>query len=166
MIMKAVTKKTLFLILIFLSTIEFLSAKSKKSSEVKIMYVSVETLPIKSKASALSSRLYDLSYGAPVFILDQKKSWSKICSVDNENISGWVSTKALTKKKLIASEQDVTTDAEELSLAGKGFNKHLEVAYSEEYDISFDLIDEIESHSISEEEAITFIEAGKLSIQE
>ena len=50
--------------------------------------------------------------------------------------------KSLTKKKLISSDKNVTTNADELALAGKGFSKTIENAYSEEYEVSFDKVDE------------------------
>ena len=96
--------------------------------------------------------------------MEQKKSWAKIQSIDNEEIIGWVNAKSLTKKKLIASEGNADTNANELALAGKGFNKAIEGAYSEEYEVSFDQVDEIEGYSLSDEELVDFIREGKLNL--
>ena len=154
-------KHYLAAILIVLFT-ALLPAKSKK--EVKILYVSVGSLSVKDKASFFSSDVGELTYGDPVYMLDETKSWTKIQSVDSDEVIGWVSSKSLTKKKLIASDKNVTTDADELALAGKGFSKTIENAYSEEYDVSFDKVDEIEENSVSNIETVDFIEQGNLQL--
>ena len=155
-------KKHFLLVFLIILFTTLLTAKSKK--DVKLMYVSVGELSVKDKASFFASDVGELSYGAPVYVLDEKKSWTKIQSVDTDELIGWVSEKSLTKKKLISSDKNVTTNADELALAGKGFSKTIENAYSDEYDVSFDKVDEIEENSISNIETIDFIEQGNLQL--
>ena len=64
-------KHFLLVFLLFLFT-ALLTAKSKK--DVKLMYVSVGELSVKDKASFFASDVGELSYGAPVYVLDEKKS--------------------------------------------------------------------------------------------
>lgn len=155
-------KKHFFLFILFILISASLSAKSKK--ETKPFYVSVDSLSVRDKASFFGEETAELSYASPVYLLDEKKSWAKIQSIDDEEIIGWVNAKSLTKKKLIASEGNADTNANELALAGKGFNKAIEGAYSEEYEVSFDQVDEIEGYSLSDEDLVDFIREGKLNL--
>lgn len=157
-------KKHVLVISLFMLISALLPAKGKKDN--KPMYVSVVSLSVKDKASFFASEVGQLSYGEPVFVLAEKKSWTKIQSIDQEEIIGWVSEKSLTKKKLIASEGNVDTNADELALAGKGFSKAIEGAYSEEYDVSFDVVDEIEDNTVSDDEVLDFLKEGKLNLPE
>lgn len=59
----------------------------------------------------------------------------------------------------------VSTNAAELSLAGKGFNSAVEAAYEDEFDVSFELVDEVEKNSVSEDDTITFIMQGNLRLE-
>jgi len=60
----------------------------------------------------------------------------------------------------------VSTNAVELSLAGKGFNSAVEAAYEDEFDVSFELVDEVEKNSVSEDDTITFIIQGNLRLED
>lgn len=159
-------KRFLFIFSILFSvTYLFAAPENKSSDKDKVMYVAIESLSVKTKASITGKEIGILNYGDKVIVTNEKGSWSKI-SFDKETLEGWVNTSSLTKKKIIASENKVSTNANELALAGKGLNSTVEATYGVEYEINYDLVDEIENNQVSEEEVIEFIEEGKLLLVE
>ena len=60
----------------------------------------------------------------------------------------------------------VTTNPSELALAGKGFNSAVEAAYEDEFEVSFELVDEIEQNGVSEDTTIAFIIQGNLRLED
>ena len=170
------------------------SAPKQKSQ--KFMYVAVEELGLKNKAGITAKQIDTLMYGARVVVLDEKGSWSKIQIWNDASVTGWVNSGSLTKKKIIVAnvttnadqlalagkanegqlrpqidvednyDKRVSTNATELSLAGKGFNSAVEAAYEDEFDVSFELVDEVEKNSVSEDDTITFIIQGNLRLED
>lgn len=163
----------------FISVSVFSASKSKSQ---KLMYVAVEKLDLKNKASITAKQTASLDYGSRVIILDEKGSWCKIQLLEDDSINGWVNSGSLTKKKIIVasskvgssaddeidgnSGKRVSTNASELSLAGKGFNSAVEAAYEDEFDVNFALVDQIEKNGVSEEDTIAFIIEGNLRLDE
>ena len=161
---------------LFISVGLFSAPKSKSQ---KIMYVAVEKLDLKNKASITAKQTSSLDYGSRVIILDEKGSWCKIQLIGDDSVNGWVNSGSLTKKKIIVAstkvgsstddeniEKRVSTNASELSLAGKGFNSAVEAAYEDEFDVNFELVDQIEKNGVSEEDTIAFIIQGNLRLDE
>ena len=170
------------------------SAPKQKSQ--KFMYVAVEELGLKNKAGITAKQIDTLMYGSRVVVLDEKGSWCKIQLWNDASVTGWVNSGSLTNKKIIVAnvttdadqlalagkgnegklrpqidvednyDKRVSTNATELSLAGKGFNSAVEAAYEDEFDVSFELVDEVEQNSVSEEDTITFIMQGNLRLED
>ena len=125
----------------------------------KRMYVSVDKASVKAKGSLFSEEIGELHYGDVVFVKAQRKDWFKIES--DQGISGWITASALTKKKLASEGNRITTNAEELSLAGKGFNTGIEADFDNS-DVSYEKVDEMEANSVDFGEAMEFIKEGNL----
>ena len=70
---------------------------------------------------------------------------------------------ALTSKKIKDKNNAASADADEIALAGKGFNSTIEAVYAEEFEVSFDIVDYIETLGADTEEAVEFARAGKLN---
>ena len=70
---------------------------------------------------------------------------------------------ALTSKKIKDKASATSANADEIALAGKGFNSTIEAVYAEEYSMNFDIVDYIETLGAGQEEAIAFAKAGNLN---
>lgn len=156
--MKTFLKKLqfLFLMVLFTGTVY---AKSV------FMYVSAQKISIKSKASLTSSDIGELNYGDKVSVVKTKGNWVLVETTDDQNVAGWINANAVTSKKINAAAKKVSTDANEITLAGKGFNSSIEAKYEDEYDLPFDKVDEIEENKISFDETVEFITEGKLFLE-
>ncbi len=124
-------------------------------------YVSVQTLAIKEKASNKSKTVASVSYGDEVTVSKTSGKWSLVSPKSSPSVSGWVSTSALSKRKIVKGKA-VTTDASEISLAGKGFSEGLEAEYSKNGTTDYASVDLIEQNLISESDQQAFITEGQL----
>lgn len=156
------SKKTI----VFLSiTILFFSVSpvfAKPFSE-KNMYVSVENVPLKTKASAASKTITFLEYASSVTVINEKGSWYEVTLTDDSSVTGWIASTALTKRKITSAQKDVNTDAHEIALAGKGFNAAVEESYSQTHESHFAEVDLIENNLLEEDIVLDFLSKGNLN---
>ncbi|MBO4859225.1 MAG: SH3 domain-containing protein [Treponema sp.] len=122
-------RNLIILFCILLVGVKLFSAPKKKES--KVMYVAVEELVLKNKASITGRQCGSLIYGSRVFVTDEKGSWCKITAFDDDSITGWVNSGSLTRKKIIVAS-NTTTNADQLALAGKGSVNKLRSPYDDE----------------------------------
>lgn len=153
--MKSIFKKLTLLFVLFLS----LNSAYAKS---KTMYICLEPAVLREKASAVSSKIHELEYGTPVYVIQEKKNWALVCDVEDDSVSGWVPATALSKKKIVAKGSKTSADADEIALAGKGFNSTIEAVYSDEFEIDYSSVDYVESLQTSEASVVKFIKEGQL----
>lgn len=156
-IMKTIFKKLnlLMLFVLFTGTIY---------AKANYMYVSAQKISIKAKASLMAADVGQLNYGDKVILVKIKGNWALIETTDDLNIAGWVNMNTVTNRKINAATK-ITTDADEITLAGKGFNSSIEARYEDEYDLPFDEVDEMEKNEISFDETVDFIKQGKLFLE-
>lgn len=152
--------KKIFAILILIFCVFGLFAKSEPK-----MYVSVEEAILKEKPSFFSKSTNSVFYGEEVIVLDTKGSWKKVQLTGNSSVFGWISESSLTKKKILASESKVTASADEIALAGKGFNAEIEAEYKKQGTTNYDAVDKLEEKSVSFENSLDFMLDGKLENQ-
>lgn len=145
-------KKILFFIVMIACT-SFIYAKPKK------MYVSAEKINLKSSTSFFAKQLESLDYGQQVLVLETKGKWSKVQPVENAEISGWISSSLLSKRKLISSFNNFSATTDELALAGKGFSSSDNWGKN---NANYDAVKQIEGQIISNEELLNFIQEGEL----
>ena len=145
-------KKILFFIAMIACT-SFIYAKPKK------MYVSAEKINLKSSTSFFAKQLESLNYGQQVLVLETKGKWSNVQPVENAEISGWISSSLLSKRKLISSFNNFSATTDELALAGKGFSSSDNWGKS---NANYDAVKQIEGQIISNEELLKFIQEGEL----
>lgn len=156
-------KKVLFAIFI----ITAYSPIFAKDNSTQVMYVSLDPAPLKEKASAASKDLGSLDYATPVFILEEKKTWIYVSAVENADLTGWIPSTSVTRKKLKANEIAATANADEIALAGKGFCSAIEAVYADEYNIDYRDVNYIEEQAIKDyDEILDFIYEGGLFISE
>ena len=122
--MKSIYKRVLVLLILGAVFMPVFAAGNKNQ------YVSVGSAQVKAKASQFAKTVATLKYGDEVIIVEAKKEWSNIKSLDGK-VEGWVPNSSLTTKKLIVkvkSNKGTSANAEELALAGKGWSEWFEQA--------------------------------------
>jgi SH3-like domain-containing protein len=128
----------------------------------KTMYVTAKTIEVKSSTAFFADTLGTLSYGAPVSILQEYGKWLQIKSSEPPEISGWVSAASLTSKRII-SGSSTSASANEIALAGKGFNQEVENAYRQSGTLNYDAVDAMEAMSIPNRQLFSFLQEGRLA---
>ncbi|MCR5622660.1 MAG: SH3 domain-containing protein [Treponema sp.] len=124
-------------------------------------YISVQSLAMKEKSSNTSKTVGTLSYGDEVTVAKVSGKWTQVSPKATPSVKGWVSSSALSKRKIVTGKS-VKTDANEISLAGKGFTEGFENRDAASWDTDDPSVDSIESNSVSDEEMQAFIKEGKL----
>ncbi len=95
------------------------------AAEKQVMYVNSNTVALKNKASSFGKTLYTLRNGQEVVIMSTSGSWMRVSvKIGEKTMLGWVKKSALTKKK--SGLTKITTDADSISLAGKGSENTIE----------------------------------------
>ena len=148
--------RKLFLVFFIFLTSSFAFCAEKK------LYVAVECVPVKQKASIYSKNISNLNYGTKVLVLQTKGDWIKVSLENEPDLSGWRIKSALTRKKIVDGVNHLDTDTKELALAGKGFSASLEKAYLKEHALNFKNIDLIESYSVTDAQLKEFVKEGQL----
>jgi SH3-like domain-containing protein len=126
------------------------------------MYVTARTLEVKSSVGFFADILGTLSYGAQVSILQEYGKWAQVKSSEPPEISGWVPSASLTSKRIIAGSA-TSASANEIALAGKGFNQEVENAYRQNGTLNYDAIDAMEEIRIPNRQLFSFLQEGRLA---
>lgn len=134
-----------------------LSAFAKGESK----YVAVQKAQLKAKASSSAKTVCEVAYGDVVSVVSESGKWTLVAATGKASGQGWIRTTALSKRKIVAGKK-VSTDAKELSLAGKGFSEGIEAEYSKSSSADYTAVDSVEANSISDAERTEFVENGKL----
>ena len=148
-------KLVLFLAIICLTLPIFAASKPQ--------YVAIDPAPLKAKPAASSKKIGSVEYASAVMVLKTEKSWVYVQLVDDKRLEGWLPASALTSKKIKDKASATSANADEIALAGKGFNSTIEAVYAEQYEMNFDIVDYIETLGAPEAEAIAFAKAGQLN---
>jgi uncharacterized protein YgiM (DUF1202 family) len=97
----------------------------------RLMSVKHKKSYIRARPFPLGKRIKEVNYGDRVQVLGQYSSWYKVRA--GGGTDGWLLKKVLTPKRIVfkASAADVRTgaSADEVELAGKGFDKRVEGEY-------------------------------------
>ena len=140
-----------------------LCAASTKSSKQKTQYVAIDPAPLKAKPAASSKKIGTVEYASEVIVLKTEKSWAYVQLASDSSVEGWLPESALTSKKIKEKSKAATANADEIALAGKGFNSTIEAVYADEFEVNFDIVDYIESLGADSEEVIYFAQQGQLN---
>jgi hypothetical protein len=128
----------------------------------KTMYVTAKTIEVKSSTAFFADTLGTLAYGAPVSVLQEYGKWVQIRSSEPPELNGWVAAASLTSKRIIASSS-TSASANEIALAGKGFNQEVENAYRQNGTLNYDAIDAMEATLIPNRQLFSFLQEGRLA---
>ena len=150
-------KRFFWLVPIFLLFAAGVYAQSLKG---KTVYLNVKTAPVKSSAGVFADTVGNLSYGDSVTVLQQKDNWAEVKATQS-SLTGWTSAGNLTTKRIIASG-GASASADELALAGKGFNAEVEKSYRQDDSLNYKDVDAMESSSLPDDKLHEFIVNGRL----
>lgn len=96
-------------------------------------------------------------------VLAREKGWVRVGTGAGE---GWLHESAVTAKKVVASTQGPaggTVDAEDVALAGKGFNPQVESEYRRKNpQANFAAVDRMEKLGASDQAVAAFLSEGNL----
>lgn len=131
-----------------------------------IMSVQIESSQIRSTPSFLGVIVAPVKYGDRVTVLREQNGWIEVSLPDGSQ--GWIHGSALTRKKIVlsagASDSPTGASADELALAGKGFNSDVEAEFrAQNKDLDFAWVDRMEKIIIDLKTIQRFLEEGKLS---
>jgi hypothetical protein len=128
----------------------------------RTMYVTARTIEVKSSYAFFADTLGSLSYGAPVSILQEYGKWVQVRSSEPPELSGWIATASLTSKRII-SGSSTSASANEIALAGKGFNQEVENAYRQSGTLNYNAINAMEAITIPNRQLFSFLQEGRLA---
>lgn len=153
-------KKVLCLISLVLLSSCLFGVSFKKNSTV---YVCVKSTSLKAGTGFFSKSTGTVKYGDRLIVEESNNKKSKVKN-SSGSVSGWISNGSLTSKKIASTSGDsVVASKSELALAGKGFSADTEKAFKNSgNNLNYDLIDETEKITVSEEELNQFIKEGNL----
>ena len=123
------------------------------------MYVAVSKAAVKSGTGFFSLSKGTVVYADVVTVSETKGKWSYITK---GSLNGWVATNSLSKRKIIAKGSNFSADADELALAGKGFNSEVESEYKKSGKVNYAAVDAMEQNEVSDNALLVFIKEGKL----
>jgi hypothetical protein len=133
----------------------------------KMMSIQVKKGAVRSSPSFLGKIVTQLKYGDQVAVQDVKGSWYFIDRPKGKT-DGWMHSSALSVKKIVlnpgASDVKQAASSDEITLAGKGFNKQVENDFkSKNPQVDFTWINKMEKMTISQNQIQAFVKEGQLS---
>ena len=129
------------------------------------MYVASRTLDLKSSTGFFASTRGRLEYGVQVTVLQVNGDWVEVRSAANSSLAGWTKTANLTARRIVPGGT-ASVSANEVPLAGKGFNQEIENAYRSKNTLNYADVDRTEAQRVSMEDLKKFLEEGRLSMGE
>jgi uncharacterized protein YgiM (DUF1202 family) len=129
-------------------------------------YVMAKTIKVKSSTGFFAGSRGTLSYGAQVTVLQVQGKWAEIRSTGSPSITGWIASSNLTTRRISASGGGGSASANEIALAGKGFNEEVENAYKAGGNLNYADVDKTEALQVSQEDLYQFVTEGRLAAGE
>jgi hypothetical protein len=126
------------------------------------LYVAVKSVPLKTSTWFFAGTKGTLNYGDRVTVLQVNGKWVEVRSVTNSSLSGWTQSANMSAKQIVSGNTN-TASAQEIALAGKGFNQEVEDTYKAKGNLNYADVDRTEAITVSEAELLRFIEEGHLS---
>lgn len=128
------------------------------------VWVKVKSTKILDRESSRGKKVALVEYGTELEVIEKSGEFLKVRAASNENLpssdwEGWISKKDASTRKLVTSS---SANAKEVALAGRGLNAEVEGLYSQEKNIDFTVVDEIEKITVKDTDLSDFIRDGNL----
>ncbi len=144
-----------------LCSIVFAAGTGKKSDT---LWVSVETASLREKPGRFSKESAVVAYGTQLVLIDESGDWYYV-RTEIDGKQGWIPSGMVTKRKIVVGHM-ASANADEISLAGKGFSQEVEDLYKEQGLVDFSQIDQIERVMVSEQDMYDFLLEGNLVLED
>jgi uncharacterized protein YgiM (DUF1202 family) len=141
----------------------FTAAVFGQASKGGTMYVATKTLALKSGTGFFASTRGKLEYGTQVTVLQINGKNAEVRSVGGTVVTGWTATANLSAKRIVTGAT-ANASANEVALAGKGFNEEVENAYKSGGKLNYADVDIAELQQVPTQELYDFIVEGHLSL--
>lgn len=130
------------------------------------LIVKVQTTYVRKEPKFYSSPVATISAGESVTQLSSQAGWFRVRT--SKGIEGWIHSQAVATGKFAVAAMDkslkTSATADEVALAGKGFNKQVEDEYrSRNKGISFGEVDRMLRIKVTPDELRRFLMDGKLA---
>jgi uncharacterized protein YgiM (DUF1202 family) len=130
------------------------------------LIVKVQTTYVRKEPKFYSSPLATLNAGESVTQISSQEGWLKVRT--SKGVEGWIHSNAVQTGKWAIAAMDrslkTSATADEVALAGKGFNKQVEDEYrSRNKGMSFGDVDRMLRIKVSPDELRRFLMDGKLA---
>ncbi|HOO77343.1 MAG TPA: SH3 domain-containing protein [bacterium] len=140
---------------------------SAGSAAADLLNIQVREAQIRERPSFLGKIVATLNYGDRVSVTEESQGWSLVSLPGGRK--GWVHSSALTDEEIEikAGGSNVGTGAtaDELALAGKGFNSDIEAEFKERNrEIDFTWIDRMEKFVVTPEQMERFLREGGVTM--
>jgi uncharacterized protein YgiM (DUF1202 family) len=127
------------------------------------LYAAAKTVTLKSSTGFFAGTRGILKYGERVTVLQVNGKWVEVRSASNTTLSGWTASANFSVKQVVAGSSSSAT-AQEVALAGKGFNQEVENAYKTKGNLNYADVDKTEAVTVSEADLKKFLEEGRLAM--
>ena len=130
------------------------------------LIVKVQTTYVRKEPKFYSSPIATLRAGESVTQISSQAGWFKVRT--SKGVEGWIHSNSVQGGKLTIAAMDkslkTSATADEVALAGKGFNKQVEDAYkSRNKGMSFGEVDRMLRIKVTPDELRKFLMDGKLA---
>ena len=129
------------------------------------LFVKVQTTYVRKEPKFYSPAVATLQAGESVTQIASEGGWFKVRTA--KGVEGWLHSSAVQTGKfaVAAVDQSLKTraTAEEVALAGKGFNKQVEEEYKSRKGVSFAEVDRMLKIKVSPDELRRFLMEGRLA---
>jgi len=154
--MKKPSLLTVFLIMFFL-LVTLLIAKS--------FIVKIKMTHLRTEPQFYARSLAVLKNGENVEQIEIQGGWIKV--KNSQGLAGWIHSSAVKPKKIallqLADSLKTKANADEVALAGKGFNKQVEGEYkARNPNVSFAMVDKMLRIEVSSSDIKSFLKKGRL----
>ncbi|MCL2441603.1 MAG: hypothetical protein FWD14_07660 [Treponema sp.] len=126
------------------------------------MFVATRNLDLKSGTGFFASNRGRLTYGERVTVIQVSGRFVEVRSA--ANVTGWTASANLSARQVVAGTSSTAT-ANEVALAGKGFNQEVEQSYrNQNRTLNYTDVDRVETISVNMEQLRRFLEEGRLAM--
>ena len=151
-------KKTIVMLCLCVCTVAVLPAQTVGST----MYVTPQNLTLKTGTGFFAGSVNPrLPYGTQVTVQQVSGAWVQVRST-SPAATGWTKTANLTTRRILPSS-GTSASAQEVALAGKGFNQEIENSYRAEGNLNYADVDRVETIQVDMQELESFIIEGRLA---
>jgi len=127
--------------------------------------VKIKTTDVRRERKFYASSLATVPAGASLEKIGEKDGWIQVKTADGT--TGWIHSSAIATKKFELTAMDknmkTQTSANEVALAGKGFNKQVETDYRARHgEVSYAAVDLMERFKVTPAAVEEFLRKGRL----